>query len=175
MTRTSLDAPRLSWRNGARRAIGIMVVTTLATGAAGCGGSSKDSTTAPPKQDIPGAYVLETIQTQSLPAKIFDGPIGNPRNNDYYRSFVVTVKAGQIDLDDYGNYRAVFLYNVVANGEPSDGVLVKNGTYRVNGNRIALTTDDGVDAGAGTIRTGEITISMTIVDEGKAMTWVFRQ
>jgi len=150
------------------------VVTTLATGAAGCS-SSKDSTTAPTEQNIPGAYVLETIQTKLLPVKIFDGPIGNPRNDDYYRSFVVTVKRGQIDLDDEGNYRAAFLYTVVADGEASDGLLVKSGTYMLNGNRIALTTDDGGDAGVGTIRSGQLTIQMTIVDEGKTMPWVFRQ
>jgi len=174
MTHTSLDAPRLTWRARVRRAFALVMVTTLATGAAGCG-SGKDSTTAPTEQNIPGAYVLETIQTKLLPVNIFDGPIGDPRNNDYYRSFVVTVKAGQIELDDYGNYRAVFLYNVVANGESSDGVLAKSGTYMLNGNRIALTTDEGVDAGVGTIRSGQITISMTIVDEVKAMPWVFRQ
>ena len=174
MTHTSFDAPRLTWRARVRRTLARVVITTLATGAAGCS-SSKDSTTAPTEQNIPGTYVLETIQTKSLPAKIFDGPIGSPRNNDYYRSFVVTVRAGQIELDDYGNYRATFLYNVVADGEAHDGVLVKNGTYMLNGNRIALTTDEGVDAGVGTIRSGQITISMTIVDEGKAMPWVFRQ
>ena len=171
MTHTSSDAPRLTWRSRVGRAFTIIVVTTLATGCS----SSKDSTTAPKAQDIPGSYVLETIQTKSLPVKIFDGPIGNPRNNDYYRSFVVTVRAGQIDLDNYGNYHATFLYNVVANGEARDGVLAKSGTYMLNGSRIALTTDEGVDAGVGTIRSGQITISMTIVDEGTAMPWVFRQ
>ena len=175
MTHTSPHAPRLTGRARARRAFAILVVTALATGAAGCSSSGKESTTAPDPQDIPGTYELETIQTKSLPVKIFDGPIGNPRNNDYYRSFVVTVRAGQIELDDYGNYRAVFLYNVVANGESSDGVLAKSGTYTLNGNRITLTTDEGVVAGSGNIRSGEITISMTIVDEGKAMPWVFRQ
>ena len=49
------------------------------------------------------------------------------------------------------------------------------GTYEINGNRIALTRLDGVDGGAGTVRSGEVMIQMTIVDEGVTMPYVFRQ
>lgn len=173
MTHTSLDAPRLTWRARVQNAFAVVLVATLATGAAGC--SSKDSSTGPTNLNVAGEYLLETIQTKSVPVKIYDGPIGNPRDGDYYRSFVVTVKRGAIDLDDAGHYHMMVDYRVVADGETTDGSVDGRGSYEINGNRIALTRLDGVDGGAGTVRSGEVMIQMTIVDEGVTMPYVFRQ
>src|SRR6478609_9233928 len=146
MTHTSLDATRLTCRARLQNALALVLVASLATGAAGC--SSTDSSTGPTNGDVTGEYLLETIKTQQLPVKIYDGPIGNPRNDDYYRSYVVTVKRGAINLDDTGHYRLKFDYRLVADGQITDSSMGAVGTYEINGNRIVLTRYDGVDGGA---------------------------
>jgi hypothetical protein len=78
MTHTSLGAPRLTWRARVQNAFAVVLLATLAIGAAGC--SSKDSSTGPTNLNVAGEYLLETIQTKSVPVKIYDGPIGNPRD-----------------------------------------------------------------------------------------------
>ena len=71
----------------------MMLVGALAVGAAGCS-SSKDSSTGPTNVNPAGEYDLQTIQTKPLPATVHDGPIGNPGDDDYYESYVVTVSGG---------------------------------------------------------------------------------
>ena len=56
-----------------------------------------------------------------------------------------------------------------------DGSFDGYGTYEIDGNRIALTRDDGVDGGDGSVRSGQVTIQMTMVDEGVVMPYVFRK
>jgi hypothetical protein len=174
MTHTSLDAPRLTWRARLQNAFAVVLVATLATGAAGCS-SSTDSSTSPTNGNVAGEYLLETIQSKSLPVKIYDGPIGNPKDDNYYRSFVVTVKRGAIDLDGAGNYRRMVDYRLIADGEITDGSVEDGGTYEINGDRIVLTRDDGIDGGSGTVLPGELMVRMTIVDTGAPMQYVFRQ
>jgi len=173
MTHTSLDAPRPTWRAHVQKAFVVLSIATLATSAAGCG--SKDSSTAPTSRSVAGEYLLETIQTKSLPAKIYDGPIGDPRDDDYYWSYVVTIKRGAIDLDDAGNYHLMVDYHLIADGEPEDDSFDGYGTYEINGNKIVLTRNDGDGGGDGTVRNGEVTIQMTMVDEGAVMPYVFRK
>ena len=152
----------------------VLSIATLVTGAGGCG--SKDSSTEPTTpQNVAGEYLLETIQAKSLPVKIYDGPIGDPEDDDYFWSYVVTIKRGAIDLDDAGNYHLMVDYHLIVDGEPEDGSFDGYGTYEVDGNRIALTRDDGVDGGDGSVRSGQVTIQMTMVDEGVVMPYVFRK
>ena len=173
MTHTPLDAPRPTWRARLQKAFAVLSIATLATGAAGCGG--KDSTTAPTNESVAGEYLLETIQAKSLPVKIYDGPIGDPGNNDYYDSYVLTIKRGAIDLDDAGNYHLMVDYHLVRDGNAIDDSWDGYGTYEINGNKIDLTRDDGVAGGDGTLRSGQVTIQMTMVDEGSDMAYVFRK
>ena len=84
MTHASLDAPRPTWRARLQKAFAVLSIATLATGAAGCG--SKDSSTAPTPQNIAGEYLLETVQAKQLPVKVYDGPVGEPGDDDYYDS-----------------------------------------------------------------------------------------
>ena len=174
MTHTSLDAPRLTWRARLQKAFAVLTIATLATGAAGCGG--KDSSTEPTTpQNVAGEYLLETIQAKSLPVKIYDGPIGEPGDDDYYDSYVLTIKRGAIDLDDAGNYHLMVDYHLVRDGDAVDDSWDGYGTYEINGNKIDLTRDDGVGGGDGTVRSGQVTIQMTMVDEGVDMSYVFRK
>ena len=173
MTHTSLDASRPTWRARVQKALVVLSIATLATGAAGCG--SKDSSTEPTSRSVAGEYLLETIQTKALPVKIYDGPIGDPGDDDYYWSYVVTIKRGAIDLDDAGNYHLMMDYGLLANGDIEDDSFDGYGTYEINGNRIVLTRDDGDEGGTGTVRNGEVTIQMTMVDEGAVMPYVFRK
>ena len=80
-----------------------MLVGILAAGAAGCG--NKDASTGPTTPtNVAGDYSLGTIQARSLPTKVRDDPIGNPGDDDYYQSYVVTVTAGTVTLEDGGGY-----------------------------------------------------------------------
>ncbi len=174
MTHTSLDAPRLTWRARVQKAFVVLSIATLATGAAGCGG--KDSSTGPTTpQSVAGEYLLETIQTKQVPVKIYDGPIGEPGDDDYYDSYVLTIKRGAIDLDDAGNYHLMVDYHLVRDGDAVDDSWDGYGTYEINGNRIFLTREDGVAGGDGPVRSGQVTIEMNMVDEGDVMPYVFRK
>ena len=174
MTHTSLDAPRLTWSARIQKAFVVLSIATLATGAAACGG--KDSSTEPTTpQNIAGEYLLETIQTKQLPVKIYDGPIGEPGDDDYYDSYILTIKRGAIDLDDAGNFHLMMDYHLVRDGNAQDGSWDGYGTYEINGNKIALIRDDGVDGGDGTVRSGQVSLQMTMVDEGPDMPYVFRK
>jgi len=174
MTHTSLDATRLTCRARLQNALALVLVASLATGAAGCG--SKDSRTAPmTPQNVAGEYLLETIQAKQLPVKIYDGPIGNPGDYDYFESYVVTIKRGAIDLDDAGNYHLMIDYHLVRDGEVVDDSFDGYGTYQINGNKIVLTREDGVGGGDGPVGSGQVTIEMNMVDEGDVMPYVFRK
>jgi len=173
MSHTSLDAPRPTWRARVQKAFGVLSIAALAIGAAGCG--SKDSSTAPTSRSVAGEYLLETIQAKQLPVTVYDGPIGNPGADDYFQSYVLTVKRGAIDLDDAGNFHLMVDYHLVRDGEVVDDSWDGYGTYEINGNEIVLTRDDGVSAGDGTMRSGQVTIQMTMVDEGPYVPYVFRK
>jgi hypothetical protein len=174
MTHTSHDAPGPTWRARLQKAFAVLTMATLASGAGGCSG--KDSSTGPTTpQNVAGEYLLETIQTKSLPVKIYDGPIGEPGEDDYYDSYVLTIKRGAIDLDDAGNYHLMVDYHLVRDGYAVDDSWDGYGTYEINGNKIDLTRDDGVGGGDGTVRSGQVTIQMTMVDEGADMAYVFRK
>ena len=174
MTHTSLGAPRPTWRARLQKALAVLSIATLATGAVGCG--SKDSSTAPmTPQNVAGEYLLQTIQAKQLPVKIYDGPIGNPGDYDYFESYVVTIKRGAIDLDDAGNYHLMIDYHLVRDGEVVDDSVDGYGTYQINGNKIFLTREDGVGGGDGPVGSGQVTIEMNMVDEGDVMPYVFRK
>src|SRR5678815_5145 len=106
MTHTSLHAPRPTWRARVHTAFAIMVVATLAAGATGCS-SNNDPSTGPTNLNPAGEYDLQTIQTKSLPAKVYDGPIGDPEDDDYLESYVVTVTGGGMTLEDNGYYHCL--------------------------------------------------------------------
>lgn len=174
MTHTSLDAPRLTWSARIQKAFVVLSIATLATGAAACGG--KDSSTEPTTpQNIAGEYLLETIQTKQLPVKIYDGPIGEPGDDDYYDSYILTIKRGAIDLDDAGNFHLMVDYHLVRDGDAIDDSFDGYGTYEINGNNIVLTREDGGGAGDGTVRSGQLSIQISLVDEGRVMPYVFRK
>jgi hypothetical protein len=174
MTYTSIDAPRMTWRARVQKAFAVLSIATLATSAAACG--SKDSSAGPTTpQNVAGEYLLESIQARSLPTKVYDGPIGNPGDDDYYDSYVLTIKRGAIDLDDAGNYHLMMDYHLVRDGDAIDDSWDGYGTYEINGNKILLTRGDGVDGGDGTVRSGQVTIQMTMTDEGPDMPYVFRK
>jgi len=148
----------------------MMLVGALAVGAAGCS-SSKDSSTGPTNVNPAGEYDLQTIQTKPLPATVHDGPIGNPGDDDYYESYVVTVSGGTMTLQDDGYYHMLVSYTAVWDGEPYYLVYLETGTYETNGSRIALTNDYGEEA-EGTVRDGEVSIRMGIAGTG-TMPYVF--
>ena len=174
MTYSSLDAPRQTWRARLQKAFAVLSIATLATGAAGCGG--KDSSTEPTTpQNIAGEYLLETIQAKQLPVKVYDGPIGEPGDDDYYDSWVLTIKRGAIDLDDAGNYHLMIDYHLVRDGEVIDDSFDGFGSYEINGNRIDLTRQDGESGGDGSVKSGQVTIQMNMVAEGDVVPYVFRK
>ena len=173
MTHASLDAPRPTWRARLQKAFAVLSIATLATGAAGCG--SRDSSTAPTPQNIAGEYLLETIQAKQLPVKVYDGPVGEPGDDDYYDSWALTIKRGAIDLDDAGNYHLMMDYHLVRDGDAFDDSFDGYGTYEINGNRIELTRGDGESGGNGTVRSGQVTIQMNMVAEGDVVPYVFRK
>ena len=174
MTHTTFDAPRPTWRARAQKTFAVLSIVMLATGAAGCG--SKDSSTGPTTpQSVAGEYLLETIQAQSLPVNVYDGPIGEPGDEDYYYSYVLTIKRGAIDLDDAGNFHLMVDYHVVRDGDPEDASYDGYGTYQINGGKIVLTREDGQGGGSGPVRSGQVTIEMHMVDEGDVMPYVFRK
>lgn len=172
MTHTSLDAPRPTWRARVHTAFAIMVVATLAAGATGCS-SNNDSTTGPTNLNPAGEYDLETIQTKSLPAKVYDGPIGDPEDDDYLESYVVTVTGGGMTLEDNGYYHILIAYTGVMDGEPYSLFYLETGTYETNGSRIVLTNDYGEEA-EGTVRDNEVTVRMGIAGTA-TMPYVFRR
>jgi len=173
MTHTLLDAPRPTWRARVQKAFAVLSIVTLATGAAGCG--SKDSSTAPNPQSIPGEYLLQTIESKSLPVKVYDGPVGQPGDDDYYESWALTIKRGGIDLDDAGNYHLMMDYHLVRDGEVIDDSFDGYGTYQMNGSKIELTRGDGQSGGGGSVRSGQVTIQMNMVAEGDVVPYVFRK
>ncbi len=139
----------------------MMLIGALAVGGTGCG--SKDSSTGPttPK-NVAGEYDLETIQAEALPAMVHDGPIGDPGEDDYYQSYVVTVTGGGMTLEDGGYYHMLVSYTAVwDDGEPYSLFYLETGTYETNGNGIVLTTDYGEEAEC-TVRDGEVTVRMSI-------------
>jgi hypothetical protein len=174
MTHTSLDAPRPIWRARVQKALVVLSIATLVTGAAGCGG--KDSSTGPTTpQTVAGEYLLETIQAKQLPVKVYDGPVGEPGDYDYYDSWTLTIRRGAIDLDDDGNYHLMIDYHLVRDGEVIDDSFDGYGTFELNGGRIALTRLDGESGGNGTVRSGQVTIQMNMVAEGDVVPYVFRR
>jgi len=171
MTYASLDARRLISRARGQTAFAVLLVATLAVGATGCG--SKDSSTGPTKVNVAGEYSLETIQARSLPAKVYDGPVGDPRDDDYYQSYIITVSGGTLTLDDDGYYHMLLSYTAVADGQPFFRIYLETGTYEVDGSRILLASDYG-DEAPGTVRDGEVTIRMAIAGDA-VMPYAFRK
>ena len=148
-----------------------MLIAILAAGAAGCSG--KDSSTGPTTPNVAGEYSLETIQARSVPTQVYDGPIGDPEDDNYHDSYVVTVTGGTMTLEADSYYHMLVSYTAVADGEPFSLLLMEFGTYEIDGNRIVLTSDYG-DETAGTVRDGEVTIRMAIAGE-TTMPYVFRK
>jgi hypothetical protein len=169
MTHTSLHAPRPTWRARVQTAFAMMLVGVLAVGATGCG--SKDSSTGPTNVNPAGEYDLETIQTKPLPATVYDGPAGDPGDDDYLESYVVTVTGGGMTLEDNGYYHILIAYTGVMDGEPYSLFFLETGTYETNGSRIVLTNDYGEEA-EGTVRDGEVSIRMGIAGTA-TMPYVF--
>jgi hypothetical protein len=150
----------------------MMLVGALAIGATGCG--SKDSSTGPTKLNPVGDYDLQTIQARSLPTKIHDGPIGNPGDDNYYQSYVVTVTTGGITLEDGGSYQMLIAYTAAwDDGEPYSLFVIESGTYEINGSQIVLTSDYG-DETTGTVRDGEVAVRMAMAGVA-TMPFVFRR
>src|SRR5262245_6669468 len=136
MTLTLLNAPRRIWRARAQTAFAMMFVGALVVGAAGCT-SSKDASTGPKNLNPVGEYDLETIQTEALPAMVHDGPIGDPGDEDYYESYVVTVMGGTMVIEDGGYYHMLVSYTAVwDDGVPYSLFYLETGTYETKGNRI---------------------------------------
>ena len=171
MPHASLDAAPLAARARVQTAFAIMLAATLAAGAAGCSGN--DSSTGPTTPNVAGEYSLETIQARSVPTQVYDGPIGDPEDDNYHDSYVVTVTGGTMTLEDDRNYHMLVSYTAVADGEPFSLLLMEFGTYEIDGNRIVLTSDYG-DEAAGTVRDGEVAIRMAIAGE-TTMRYVFRK
>lgn len=169
MMHTSLHAPRPTWRARVQTAFAMMLVGALAVGTAGCG--TKDSSTGPTSVNPAGEYDLETIQTKPLPATVHDGPIGNPGDDNYYQSYVVTVSGGTMTLQDDGYYHMLVSYTAVWDGVPYYLVYLETGTYETNGSRIVLTNDYGEEA-EGTVRDSEVSIRMGIAGTA-TMPYVF--
>ncbi len=147
----------------------MMLIGALAVGGTGCG--SKDSSTGPTNLNAAGDYLLETIQARSLPATVYDGPIGDPEDDNYHDSYVVTVTGGNVTLEDGGYYNILVSYTAVADGEPWSLLLMETGTYEIDGSRIVLTSDYG-DETTGTVRDGEVAIRMGIAGTA-TMPYVF--
>ena len=146
-----------------------MLVGAIAIGATGCG--SKDSSTGPTNVNPAGEYDLQTIQTKPLPATVHDGPIGNPEDDDYLESYVVTVTGGTMTLEDNGYYHILIAYSGVMDDEPYSLFFLETGTYETNGSRIVLTSAYG-DEAEGTVRDGEVSIRLGIAGAA-TMPYVF--
>ena len=163
MMHTSLHAARPTRRARVQTAFTMILVAALAVGAAGCGGT--DSSTGPTTPtNVTGDYDLATIQTEPLPATVYDGPFGYPGVEGYHESYVITVTGGGITLEDGGYYHMLLVYTADMDGEPYSIFLLETGTYEINGSRIVLTSDYG-DESQGTVRDGEVSIQMTIAGE----------
>ena len=170
MTYSSFGALRPPRPARTRNAITTVLVAALLITATAC--ASKDSSTAPAPTDVAGNYTLATVQAKTLPVKVYDGPVGD--ENAGYRSYIVTVRGGEIRMDDQGYYVRIMNYHIVADGEPSDGRIVDAGTYEINKGRIVFTKVDGTPGGSGPVRAGEITMSIGIVQGGPTYPYVFR-
>ena len=66
-------------------------------------------------------------------------------------------------------------YHLVRDGDAIDDSFDGYGTYEINGNNIVLTREDGGGAGDGTVRSGQLSIQISLVDEGRVMPYVFRK
>lgn len=171
---TSADArcARRTVRGTVAKTIAVLATAVLGLGAAGCGGS--DSTTAPDRSYV-GVYALHEVNQAALPVQIYNGSARDDTDGQWYEQFVVTIKTGTLELDGQGRYHTSFDYTLVHDGTPVDRTLEARGTYEVEGNKIHLLRDNGVDRGSGTMQNGAVTLYLTLIGSQSNQAYTYRK
>ena len=171
MTPMTISMARRTRR--AKRGVATFAAAALVTGAVACGGGT-DGSTAPPESHA-GLYTLRQIARAAPPTKIYDGGATDDSTGTWYDQFIVTVNAGTLDLDGQGQYHMTFEYTLVHNGVSENRTQRAQGTYHVNGTRIVLIRDRGVDDAEGTVSADAITMEMTLMRNTPTVPYTFQK
>jgi hypothetical protein len=134
-------------------AVAALSLTMAATAA--CGSDSKD-TTGPnrpnepnepaepgpnpgPEPGLEGSYTLSGVRDGSLPETIYDGPA--TVDGQSYERVEIVVTGGQLELDGE-RYQSAIRLELTLDGAPGESTITDQGTFSIDGNTLAFTSDD---------------------------------
>ena len=168
MTRTIFAAPYVGRLSHITR-IGRLLAAVAVIGATGCGG---DSTNAP-STPLAGVYSLEKVARVAVPVQVYEGPFYHADDQRSYDEFIVIMTSGFLELTTEGSYRTTLNYRAVKDGVEEIGSLRAWGVYTVANDELFLQRDNGVDFGAGTVKSGTVTLSFDVVGKGAPKPYTF--
>ena len=172
MTHTSLAAP-CGVRRLAHRGITALLVAATVAAVTACGG---DSSTGPSSDKRTGAYELQQVDGNAVPAKIYHGPYFDAATPHFYNQLIVEVTTGTIELDEDGRFRIELGYRFTGDGQAALSELEDEGEYQVEGGAIQFQSDDGGQYSA-TLQKGTIDLPLpnTLKQEQPIVRYSFRR
>jgi hypothetical protein len=171
MTHTNPAVP-VRGRRGNLRHLGTLFVRASLLGVvAACDGGSS---TAPAYNGDPiGVYRLTQIDNRALPVTIYNGPYTDPQSGQRVKSLVATVVDGVVGLAEDGTYQLAVDILINADGDVIPVPLTGFGSYEVQGNKVAFTSDAGATGLKGTL--GNTSIALPYPIRGETRQLVFRK
>ena len=167
MLRTVLAAP--ADRRTICRSIATLLAATVVVGTAAC---SKGDSTGPTTAHPAGRYELVQVDKKAVPINVYDGDF---YDKDYGGTYplLVRVTGGEITLEDGGGFHLAIDRMWRTDDGGGDGKLLIDGTYRIDGSKIAIDTNAG--AGTGSFQNGDITLSLDVGETGTMKKYTFRR
>jgi hypothetical protein len=165
MTNTSTRSSRHRWRAVRSRAVRLVAATAI-LGVAACGAS--DSSTGPGNADPTGLYSLRQVGRDAIPAEIFRGTLGG------VPGVILAVTGGELVLQDDDRFHLALDFELRANGQAIPRSLSVEGEYEIDGGRLMLMSDGGVEGAVATLRDGVIALPLDLVGDGALKQYNFR-
>jgi len=150
----------------ARRAfiqrIGSLVLVAAILVTTACGGDSGGDKTTGPGPSVAGNYNLRTIDGDAPPVEVYHGPWFDGVNRRFYNQMVLVLRNGAINLDETDHWSMTFDADVTLDGKATRQTVTATGTYQIDDGDITLSTVDGGTPISGTIKKGNISVTMDV-------------
>lgn len=140
-----------------RRYLTALLVGAAFAGVTACAGDG--SSTGPSSAKLAGAYELQQVDGNAVPAKIYHGPYFDAAIRRFYNQLIAEVTQGIIELDEDGRFRIELGYRFTGDGQTAFSELEDEGEYDVQGGEILFQSDEGYEYSA-TLQKGTIELPL---------------
>jgi hypothetical protein len=160
-------------RRSADREVTALLAAATFGAMMACGG---DSSTGPSTARPAGAYELQHVDGNALPAKIYHGPYFDAATPHFYNQLIAEVTQGTVELDEDGRFRIELGYRFTGDGQTALSELADEGEYQVQDGEIQFQSDEGGKYSA-TLQKGTIDLPLanTLKQEQPIVRYSFRR